>query len=118
MHDKRGMSHRPGILGAVTRTGDAIDEIERAVARFMRTHHGLITLAQALLLGFTYAMVRTRLDSGAWRLVGPGVYCSASAPHTEHQRLLAAVWSPAVEGLASHRSAAWLWGLLSTAPDA
>jgi hypothetical protein len=44
------------------------------------------------------------------------VYAAAAAPVTDHQRLLAATWAPAVDAAASHRSAAWLWGLHRT-PD-
>src|SRR5207302_9056613 len=83
----------------------------------MRTNCGLITYTQALLVGYTRGMVRRRVESGAWVALAPGVFRSASAPQTEYQRLLAATWAPAVDALASHRSAAWLWELLAHAPD-
>ena len=40
-----------------------------------------------------------------------GVYRHSAAPQTEYQRLLAAVWAGGAAALASHRAAAWLWGL-------
>ena len=101
----------------MTRSGDDIDEIERAVARYMRLHYGLITLAEALLMGFTPGMVQRRLEAGEWVLVVPGVYRAACVPHGGHQSLLAAVWAPSVDALGSHRSASWVWDLPSRAPD-
>src|SRR5437764_828424 len=53
----------------------------------MRLHYGLITLAQALLMGFTPGMVKCRLESGEWVLTGPGVY-RAGIPVTDPYRTL------------------------------
>ena len=44
----------------------------------------------------------------------PGVYRSTVTPVTPEQRLLAACLSAGPRSVASHASAAWLWGLLAT----
>jgi hypothetical protein len=94
-----------------------IDAIEHAAAEHMRTQYGLLRSDQAAVLGFTQGMVHTRLARGRWVALSPGIYCAAGAPRTNHQVLLAAVWAPQVPALASHRSAAWLWGLMGRAPE-
>jgi hypothetical protein len=90
----------------MTRDGNLIDMLERAGAHVMRTHHGLLTLEQALLLGWTAGMVKRRLEAGEWRALLPGVYCAAATPPSVHQRVLAGVLAPHVPALASHRAGA------------
>ena len=71
---------------------------------------GIVGLHQALARGMTRSQIRTLLEAGAWRRVHPSIYAVAGFPRTMEQRLIAAcLW---VEGLASHSSAAWLFGLL------
>jgi hypothetical protein len=54
-------------------------------------------------------MVQWRLETGTWRAVHPGVYRVEGVPVTWEQRVLAACLATC--GIASHRSAARLWGL-------
>jgi very-short-patch-repair endonuclease len=83
----------------------AVDELSRA-------QHGLITTAQAVkALGPSRKarwVAERRLVS-----VQPSVFRLAGAPTTWHQSVLAAAL--AVDGVASHRSAAELWGLIQPA---
>lgn len=83
----------------------AVDEITRA-------QHGLITTDQAVkALGPS----RKARWVGEGRLISmqPSVFRMAGAPETWHQSVLAAAL--AVDGIASHRSAAELWGLIQPA---
>ena len=77
--------------------------------RLFATQHGVVSRAQVLAAGITPRMIDRRLQGGEWRRVHPGVYALTSAPTTWHHRVMAA--SLATSGLASHRSAARLWGL-------
>ncbi|MGH2710997.1 MAG: type IV toxin-antitoxin system AbiEi family antitoxin domain-containing protein [Actinomycetota bacterium] len=73
--------------------------------------HGVLTRRQALAAGLSKGSIGARLESGRWRMVQPGVYSARSVPASWHQRLMAAVLSGGEAALASHRSAATLWGL-------
>jgi very-short-patch-repair endonuclease len=55
--------------------------------------------------------VRHRVEVGRWEHVARGVYRVAGAPRTWRQRLIAAVFAAGPGAVASHRSAAALWGL-------
>lgn len=88
--------------------------IERSAAidRIARVQHGLVTSAQAV-----EALGASR--KGRWVAEGrllsiqPGVLRVAGAPETWHQSVMAAAL--AVDGVASHRTAAELWGLIKPA---
>ena len=73
--------------------------------------HGLITRTQALQTGLTPGQLRARLESQRWIRVYRNIYRTEGSPVTEIQRLLAAVLAAGDGAVASHRSAAWLWGL-------
>ncbi len=77
---------------------------------FADDHHGLITRAAALRLGATNSSWYRSIHGGPLELVHPGVARLPGAPPTRLQTIAAAVL--AVPGaLASHRTAAWLWGV-------
>ncbi|MGH9132101.1 MAG: type IV toxin-antitoxin system AbiEi family antitoxin domain-containing protein, partial [Acidimicrobiales bacterium] len=86
-------------------------ENERKIMGDAATRHGLITAADARRLGLTYRMVETRLASGRWVGVGRGVYRLAGVPVTWEQRVLATCLLGGRGAVASHHSAAVLWGL-------
>jgi very-short-patch-repair endonuclease len=76
-----------------------------------RSQYGLSTRDQLLpMLGAD--RLQRLLAAERLEVVHPTVYRHAGAPVTPEQRLLAAVLAVGPEGLASHRSAAWLWRLL------
>jgi hypothetical protein len=80
-------------------------------------HHGLARRERVLELGAHPSSIQRRRTSGEWASVFPGVYRHQAAPVTAYQSLLAAVWAGGPQAIASHRSAAWLWGMLDSPPS-
>jgi very-short-patch-repair endonuclease len=76
-----------------------------------RTHHGLATAAQAQQLGVSRRTLDRAVEAGRLERVAPSVYRLPGSPPTRHQRLLAAIYSAGHGAMASHRSAAWAWGV-------
>src|SRR2546421_6721911 len=74
-----------------------------------RRQHGLVTRAQALAAGLSPSAIEYRLSSGRWRRAASGVYCPAETPRSWRQSVMAACL--AMAGVASHRTAATLFGL-------
>jgi Transcriptional regulator, AbiEi antitoxin/Protein of unknown function (DUF559) len=89
--------------------------VERAAA-WAATQHGHITWEQCRSCGLSPSAVRRLVARGAWARVAPGVYRIVGAPLTWHGRALAAVLAAGPEALASHRTAAHLWGLEGFGP--
>ena len=85
---------------------------ERALARLAASQHGLVSRPQAVELGLTDAAIKWRCSTGTLRALHPGVYVVGGAPDTWHQRMLGACLAAGGLAVASHRSAARLWGLL------
>jgi very-short-patch-repair endonuclease len=73
--------------------------------------HGLITSTDARACGLTVAQIKYRVRSGRWRRRHPGVFAVAGAPDTWEQRVMAAVLAAGHGAIASHTTAASLWGL-------
>ena len=88
---------------------------ERAAAR-AASQHGHITAQQCRDSGLSTGAVRRLVARGAWERVAPGVYRIVGAPLTWYGRALAAVLAAGPEALASHRTAAHLWGLEGFGP--
>jgi very-short-patch-repair endonuclease len=86
--------------------------VERALARLAASQHGLVIRSQATELGLTDAAIKWRCADGVWRALHPGVYVVGGAPDTWHQRMLGACMAAGGLAVASHRSAARIWGLL------
>jgi hypothetical protein len=76
--------------------------------------HGIVTRAQLFELGFTRQAISRRLDSARLHRLHPGVYAVGHAAVALRGRWLAAVLASGKGALLSHRSAAALWGMLST----
>ncbi len=73
---------------------------------------GLLTRAQARAAGLSSSGIDRRLKAGVFEVAAPGVYRLRSGPSPSlHQRLLAICLSLGPGTVASHRTAAWLWGL-------
>lgn len=100
-------------LGTVSHLGGAkaCPDRELAAERFFHHHHDVAARAQLLALGLTDRQIAHRLTRGQYRQVHAGVYRLATAPFTDHARLLAGVLAGGGAALASHRGAGWLWGL-------
>jgi very-short-patch-repair endonuclease len=78
-------------------------------ARAGAHQHALVTYHQMRQVGYTRHEIAHLLRIARLIAVHEGVYRSAGAPTTWRQRLMAACL--ATGGVASHRCAAWLWGV-------
>jgi very-short-patch-repair endonuclease len=92
--------------------------IDRRVAAFASRQHGAFTRAQAAELGASRRMVERRLDAGRWVRLHPSVYAIAGVGPDRDRALVAACLYVGRGAVASHRSAAWLWGLAGFESDA
>ncbi len=91
---------------------------ERAIARAASAQHGLVTLAQLRALGLSSSGVRSRVAAGRLNRVRRAVFAVGPAPLSFEARLMAAVLACGPGAVLSHRSAAALWGLRGSTPDA
>ena len=87
---------------------------ERDIDEWARTHHGLITKAASGLSGSAW---KRAIRSGRLLAVHPGVARLPGAADTPEQRIAAAVLAASPAGIASHRSATYLWGIPRPATD-
>ena len=72
--------------------------------------HGLVTRKQAIAAGLTPEMIKRRLQDGTFSRVYRGIYRLASAPRSWRQTVLAVVLLGGDAAVASHGTAAKLWG--------
>ena len=84
---------------------------DRRLARTARAQHGLITRRQALEAGFSLEQIRRRLRTGVWKQLRSGVYAAAAVPRSYEQTVHAAVLGVRGVAVASHGTAAALWGM-------
>lgn len=89
---------------------------DAVIAELARSQHGLVTRRQALLTGLSEKAIEHRLATGRWVVKRRGVYAIAGVPDSERQTVLAV--NLATGGVASHLTAASLWGLQLPTPDA
>jgi very-short-patch-repair endonuclease len=82
-------------------------DLRRVAAR----QHGLVTLEQAVAAGWSRATWYRACADGRLGLVAPAVAALPGAPDTSEQRILAAILARGGRAIASHRSAAYLWGV-------
>jgi Transcriptional regulator, AbiEi antitoxin len=95
----------------------SIRPAERA-AHLAATQHGLISAEQYRDLGVSYSTIHRRVAAGAWTHVEPGVYRMAGAPRAWEARAFSAVSAAGPGAVASHRTAAHLWGCAASHPRA
>ena len=84
--------------------------LDRDLATQAERQHGVIAHWQ-LATPTTDALVRHRIETGRWDHVARGVYRLSGTPRTWRQSLIAAVFAAGPGAVASHRSAAALWGV-------
>ena len=90
--------------------------IDAAVARHAETQHGIFTRTQARGLGATDRVIQHRLDTGRWRGFSREALAVAGVPRSFAHDLMAATVS--IPGaIASHESAAQLWGMVGLRRD-
>lgn len=88
--------------------------MDDAALALLRRQHGVIARSQALEVGMTSGAIRGRVRAGLLVPVGRGVYRHAAVPLTWHGRVIAHCLATA--GVASHRTAASLHGLIDHRP--
>jgi very-short-patch-repair endonuclease len=86
------------------------------IDRLAAVQHGLVRYEQMLQRGLSRRQVARWAAAGRLQRVAPRTYRIAGSPETEEQRLLAAVLAAGPGAVASHRSAAALWGLIDGMP--
>lgn len=84
--------------------------IHREIAKRARVQHGLVRRDQLTAMGVPPATIGDWLGRGTLERLHPGVYRVGGATETWEQLVLAAALAGA--GVASHRSAARIWGML------
>jgi hypothetical protein len=89
---------------------------KESVNRWFAAHLGLISRSQAVRLGLSEPEIDRFLYRGVWEGLHRDVYRLAAAPRSPVQLLLGACLGAGEGAVASHRSAAWLWGLLDKPP--
>ncbi len=84
--------------------------MDTTIASIASAQHGLVTRAQLIEHGLTDRMIEVRLARGQLEVIHRGVYRIAGTPTSWHQTQLAAQLYVR-DAVASHRAAAFLWGL-------
>jgi very-short-patch-repair endonuclease len=97
-HAARGSAHVTGV------------SIDPRLATWARHHHGLVTLERWRAVPRSARSWYRAIESGALVAVHPGVARLPGAWRTPAQAIAAAMWSVGGDVLASHRSAAFVWG--------
>lgn len=90
---------------------------ERSVMALASCQHGVFSLGQARARGMSLSQVKRRLAAGRWRRVLPGVYSVEGAPESWRRQLKAAALWGGPRCVFSHRTAASLWGLISSGAE-
>jgi very-short-patch-repair endonuclease len=88
-------------------TGVKLQQLDAHATR----HHGLITQQTAASLGVSRSSWYRAINSGYLEQLFPSVARLHGSPSTLQQRALAAVWATGPGSMASHRTAAALWGV-------
>lgn len=88
---------------------------ESAIARVARGQHGLITRRQLATLGFDDDAIRYRGRAGRLHRIHRGVYAVGHTALTASARRLAAVLALGTRAVASHITAAAIWGIRPSA---
>jgi predicted transcriptional regulator of viral defense system len=89
-----------------------------AVWKLAAGQHGVVARHQLLELGFTARAIEHRLETQRLHVLWRSVYAVGRPEVHHHGRLMAATLACGPDAVISHDSAAALWGLLPSAPDA
>ena len=87
------------------------------LAALAERQHGVVAARQLIALGYSRNAIAYAKASGRLRHLRRGVYAVGHRPVTWHSRCLAATLSCGADAVASHRAAAWIWGLIKYRPD-
>ncbi|MCL1587662.1 MAG: hypothetical protein M3092_04520 [Actinomycetia bacterium] len=89
---------------------------EQLLAANARDQQGIFTLAQATACGFPERTIEHRTASGMFEAIYPGVYGYPGSAVSWEREVMAAVLSTSPLVAASHKTAAYLWGMTSNRP--
>jgi len=92
-------------------------EVDARIGELARRQHGVVSTAQCNDVGMQQRQVTDRVDAGILLRPFDGVVALAAVPPTWEQTVMASVLAAGADALASHRTAAHLWGLASHRPD-
>jgi predicted transcriptional regulator of viral defense system len=84
------------------------------IAKICLAQHGLVTLAQLEAQGLTKQGVHERVVSGRLHPIHQAVYSLTPRVMTQRGKFMAAVLACGPDAVLSHRSAAYLWGLVDS----
>jgi very-short-patch-repair endonuclease len=93
-----------------------VDGVERAIARLATRQCGVVGRAQLLALGVGADQIDRRKKLGRLIPIHRGVYAVGHAAVSDRGRVVAALLAAGPAAVASHRTAAYLWGLIPTLP--
>lgn len=85
--------------------------LDTRIAEVARRHHGVFALHHLDEMGVTSDVRKHRLAQGRWTSPYDGVFRIAGVPSSWKGDLVAATWAGGDRAVASHRSAAALWGI-------
>jgi len=88
----------------------------KELADLAEGQHGVVTYRQLRKLGFSNGHIHRSSKASRLRRVHRGVYAVGHKRLSLHGHCLAAVLACPEGSVLSHRSAAWLWGFLSSCP--
>lgn len=89
---------------------------QRQVAARFRRQYGVASRRELRVLGVTPGYERTRVQRGEWDRPTTRVLRLAGSPPSPEQDLMIALLDVGSAAVASHQSAAWVWGLLAGPP--
>jgi very-short-patch-repair endonuclease len=88
----------------------------RQLAELASRQHGVVSSGQLAELGWSRAKINREATAGRIHRLHRSAYAVGHRALTEHARAMAAVLSSGSDGLLSHQSAAWLWGISGWPP--
>lgn len=98
------------------RTREAADRAHQPLAELAARQHGVVSSRQLETLGYSRVAITRGAQSGRLHRLHRGVYAVGHRSLTWRSHCLAAVLACGPNALASHTSAAWIWGLLPSSP--
>lgn len=89
----------------------------RLLTSMATAQYGVFTRRQAIAAGVNPRSISDRTSSGIYERLYPGVYGIAGAPEQWRRVVIAAVFAATEPAAASHRTAAYLWGMTGQCPE-
>jgi len=94
-----------------------MESADRLLATMATAQYGVFTRKQATAAGINARSINDRTDRGIYERIHPGVYGIAGSPEQWHRSVIAAVFAATEPAAASHRTAAYLWGMTDRHPN-